>query len=107
MLAVPWLNERFTVGRLLDAMPKGKPIISTDLGEPRAIVRNGINGYLVKPTVKELSEKLVAVLSDPEQLAKLSEGARTVSREYHIDSFVKRLENWYTELAKARRAAAH
>jgi len=61
----------------------------------------------VKPTVKQLSEKLVTVLSNPKQLAKLSEGARTVSREYHIDSFVKHLEDWYAELAQARRAAAH
>ncbi len=103
VIVAPFLNERFTCARLLEAMAKGKPLIATDLGEQREIVKPGVNGYRVEPgNVRELADRLVAVLSDAGELARLGAGGRSVAEEYRIDRFVDRLEKWYVELAREK-----
>jgi glycosyltransferase involved in cell wall biosynthesis len=101
----PWLSERFSVARLLDALPKGAPLVAADVGEPRAIVEHGVNGFLVEPTAEALAAKVSLLLADRELHARLSEGARRSAQRYHIDTFVRSLEDWYTELAKKKRRA--
>ena len=102
VLAAPFLDERFSCARLLDAMPKGVPILASDIGEHPEIIENGVNGYLVEAgSAGDLADKLIAVLSKPEHREKLRAGARERAQEFHLDHYVKSLEDWYTELAKA------
>lgn len=99
-VVAPFLSERFSSVNLLEAMAKGKPIIATDLGEQREFIENGVNGYLVPPGDEEaLALKIQQVLGNREELLRLSEQARIKSKDYSLDSFVRRLEGVYAGLA--------
>jgi glycosyltransferase involved in cell wall biosynthesis len=106
VIAAPYLSERFSCARLLDAMAQGKPIIGTRLGEQGEIISDGVNGYLVKPDAKELGAKIIELLSDQRRLAELESGAKEIAQKHHIDSFARALEDWYTNLAKVGGQAA-
>lgn len=100
LIAAPFLSDRFSCARLLDAMAQGKPIVGTRLGEQREIISDGVNGYLAEPDAGDLSAKILAVLTDQNKLATLEKGAKKLAKKHHIDNFVQELEDWYTDLAK-------
>ena len=104
VLVAPGLSPRFSCARFLDAMPKGKPIIGTNIGEQAEIIEEDVNGYLVEPNnVQDLSEKITSVLINSDLRVRLGEGARQKSLQYSIDSYVRNLEDWYTDLIEANR----
>jgi glycosyltransferase involved in cell wall biosynthesis len=103
LIVAPFLNDRFTCARLLDAMAKGKPLVATDMGEQRELVKNGVNGYLVQPgNVRELADRIIAVLADPAARAKMGQASLAIAREHGIERYVEKLQEWYTELASRR-----
>jgi glycosyltransferase involved in cell wall biosynthesis len=103
LIVAPFLNDRFSCARLLEAMAKGKPLVATDMGEQRELVKNGVNGYLVEPgNVRELAEKITDVLADPTARARMGQASLAVAREHGIEEFVARLEEWYSELASRK-----
>ena len=100
----PWLGERFSIARVLDALPKGLPLISTNVGEPPHIITEGVDGYVAPAgNVAEYSQKLLGAISNPDHLARLQAGAKEKAKKFHIDHFVHELEDWYTELAAQHR----
>ena len=91
-VVAPFLSDRFSSVSLLEAMAMGKPIIATDLGESREIVKNGINGYLVSPgDVNDLAGKILQLLRTPEELDLLSQRARAESQRYSVRRTFRRL----------------
>lgn len=103
LIVAPFLNERFSCARLLEAMAKGKPLVATDMGEQRELVTNGVNGYLVEPgNVGALAEKITAVLADPAARARMGQASLAVARDHGIERFVAKLEEWYTDLASRK-----
>ena len=102
LIVAPFLSERFSSVHLLESMAMGKPIIATNIGEQREIIQDGINGYLVAPgNVRELAERILQVLADPEELARMSYQARLKSDQYSVDTYVQSLQNLYEELTTA------
>ncbi len=100
-IVAPFLNDRFSSVHLLESMAMGKPIIATDMGEQRLIIKNGVNGYLVSSgNVKELSQTILRLLDNPEKLNQMSLQAREMSKQYGVEAYVETLQNWYTELAE-------
>jgi glycosyltransferase involved in cell wall biosynthesis len=100
LMVAPFLSERFSSVKLLEAMAMGKPLIATSLGEQREIIKNGGNGYLVAPgDVQKLAQKILEVLSTPERLEQLSCQARMSAEQYSVNAYVQTLQDWYTELA--------
>jgi glycosyltransferase involved in cell wall biosynthesis len=82
LMVAPFLSKRFSSVKLLEAMARGRPIIATDLGEQREIVRDGINGYLVSPgDISQMAGRIIEIVGCPDKLRQLSEGAREISRE--------------------------
>lgn len=99
-VVAPFLSERFSSVPLLEAMAKAKPVVATDLGESREIVRNGINGYLVTPgDVPELAQAISRLLSDPAQQRRMGREALAVAEQHSADECARRLERLYLELA--------
>jgi glycosyltransferase involved in cell wall biosynthesis len=100
LIVAPFLSERFSSVNLLEAMAMGKPVIATDMGEQREIIENGIDGYLVSPgDVKELADKILNVLTQPDELDRLSRQAKLKAKKYSVHAYVQTLQRLYTELA--------
>lgn len=94
----PFLSERFSSVHLLEAIAQGQPVIATDLGEPREIIKDGENGYLIPPgDVDALAAKALKLLQ-PDTLAAFSPQARLTAEQYSIQSYVQKLQDLYTEL---------
>ncbi len=107
LIVAPFLNARFSCVYLLEAMALGKPLIATDMGEQREIIKDGINGRLVPPgDVKQMAGAIVGLLANPSQLRNMGLEARKTSEGYTIDRYVGMLQDWYTELAEAKAPSA-
>jgi glycosyltransferase involved in cell wall biosynthesis len=105
LIVEPFLSDRFSSVNLLEAMAMGKPVIATDIGEQREIIRHGIDGYLVAPgDVKELSSRILQLLAKPEDLDRIGRQARETAEKYSVDACVSTLQRLYTHLASHRRA---
>jgi glycosyltransferase involved in cell wall biosynthesis len=76
-------------------MATGKPVLAIDIKGNRAIIKNGYNGVLAKPTVQDLSKKLLLLLNDLDLSNKLGQNALKTIKEKH-DS--KLIANKFEEL---------
>jgi len=102
-VVAPFLSERFSSVHLLEAMAAGKPVVATDVGELREVVKAGVNGYLVSPgNVAELAQKVLKLLTDPEELDRMSRQARAESQRYSARAYARSLEGLYEDLAANR-----
>lgn len=89
------VNEGFSFA-LIEAMAMGKAIISTNVGGPKEIIKDGTTGLLVpSKNSNELAQKLIFLLKNEEELKKLGNNAREESKKYGIGSYIKKLENLY------------
>jgi glycosyltransferase involved in cell wall biosynthesis len=103
VIAAPFLSKRYSSVHLIEAMAMGKPLITTDIGEQREIVDDGINGYLIPPRdVKVLSEKILELLTDSEKLQKMSKESQAKARQYSVSACVESLQRLYSRLVNGR-----
>ena len=83
-----------TFGRtIIEAWSYKKPVIAFNVGGPKYIIDNGINGFLVEEkNVKELAEK-INLLSNNSNLCKIfgNNGYNKVCFEYTTEIIVKKL----------------
>jgi glycosyltransferase involved in cell wall biosynthesis len=107
IVVAPFLSERFSSVSLLEALAMGKPLVATDLGEQREIVRDGVNGYLVPPgDVTQMRDRLVHLLTNGPELERMARQARSDALQYSAEANARRLETMYLELAGDREASA-
>jgi len=79
---------------LNEAMSLGKPVISTTAaGASYDLVRNGVNGYVVKEgDAEELSNAIEKLLKNPEEMRKMGlESKRIVENDFTFDRMVEGL----------------
>jgi glycosyltransferase involved in cell wall biosynthesis len=99
-LVAPFLSERFSSVNLLEAMARGKPLIATDLGEPREIVRDDVSGYLVAPgDVDALATRIRQLAESPALVERLGRGAYAEGQRHSAPAYARALEQTYAELA--------
>ena len=68
---------------LAEAMAVGKPVVCSDIGGYRDVVRDGTDGLLVPPRDPEaLAEALAGLLDNPARLAAMGEAAASAARRY-------------------------
>jgi phosphatidylinositol alpha-mannosyltransferase len=68
---------------LAEAMAVGRPVVCSDIGGYRDVVRDGTDGLLVPPRDPEaLAEALAGLLDNPARLAAMGEAAAANARRY-------------------------
>lgn len=98
IFVLPSLSEGLPVV-VLEAMASGLPIIATNVGGLPDIIKNGENGFLVKPkNSKEIAEKILVVLKNDELKKKMSNNNKQKANEYSWEKIVKKLEGIYQGL---------
>jgi glycosyltransferase involved in cell wall biosynthesis len=88
-----------------EAMAAGRPVVSTNVGGVRALLRNGMEGFLVEPGDQAgLTVGIRSLLTDPELAATMGRrAAQRLSREHDIAYVINRLMDIYEELDAHRR----
>ncbi|MEW6267120.1 MAG: glycosyltransferase family 4 protein [Thermodesulfobacteriota bacterium] len=66
IFVLPSYSEGFSRA-VLEALSMGKPVICTPVGAHKEVIKDGINGFLVKPgDVEHLAERIMILLEDVE-----------------------------------------
>ena len=93
---------------LLEAMSLGLPVVCTNVGGMREIVKNGFNGLLVSPRdPSAMAEALIRIKNDPELAWSLAGNAKeTVTKEFSIMRNTEKLLRVYDQLSKGDRFAS-
>ena len=90
---------------ILEAMGAGLPIVSTDVGAIRDVVRDATDGFLVPNGDQRTLAERIGQLADDEALRQRmgSHGRARVAEHFTIETVVRRYEELFTELSGARR----
>lgn len=96
----PSLYEGFGIV-LVEAMASGLPIIASDIEALSEIVRNGVDGLLVKSgNYEKLAQAICSLSTDKERIAYFARNAKERACElFDIKHNIRSLENVYQELA--------
>ncbi|MFA6098188.1 MAG: glycosyltransferase family 4 protein [Patescibacteria group bacterium] len=98
IFVLPSKNEGFGVVAL-EAMASAKPIIASDVGGLREIIKNGHDGLLVSPSDSDgFVEKISQLFNNEDYRRRLSENARKSAVErYSWDNITRKLTTLYTQ----------
>jgi len=82
----------------LEAAACGRPIISNAIGNMPELIKNGVNGYIVRCDIDEYMEKLVELKNSPERAREMGEQSRKImEREWswkHVLNTYERPALW-------------
>ena len=86
---------------LLEAMAAGVAIVTTDVGESRHVIDQGIGGLVVEPgEAGLLADALQSMIDDPEQRQAMGRKAREkFGDNYTVDNMVRNYAKVYEQLA--------
>lgn len=97
-----WEGTPLTV---FETMAAGKPIVATDADGLLDVLTDEQDALIVpKRDAGALARKIVRLIDDPAERARLAAGARTTSAEYDIAAFVRKMERLYDLLHARSRA---
>ena len=98
-------NNEGTPVSLIEAQACNIPIITTDVGGVRDIVKNNETGYIVPKNNAEIfAEKLLLLIEDEKNRKKLSQnGWSFVKDNFHYTRLVKDMESYYENLIKGKK----
>lgn len=86
----------------LEALARGLPIISTDVGGARAVIDQGSNGYVIaQHELEKLSERMAELADSPELRHKMSAASREKSLSKTASIMVDRTLAVYRQLLSA------
>ena len=88
---------------LVEAMAAGLPVVASDIPGYREVVRDGVEGILVRPRDPGAVAGAVGkLLDDPEDAARLGAAGRGRAARYSWDAVARELEAVYAEVAEGR-----
>lgn len=91
----------------IEAMAAARPVVLTDVGGVRDLVRPGADGLTVPPDdPPALAAALLSLLDDPALRQRLAAAGRArVQQEFSMEMFIQRHEQLYSELLTRSRSA--
>jgi glycosyltransferase involved in cell wall biosynthesis len=96
VFVLPSYNEGLPIA-ILEAMASSLPIISTTVGGIPEIVRDGFNGYLIKPgDIEALADRLSHFLTNHKIAQEMGRNSRSIAEaELDVEGYVDRLLTIY------------
>jgi glycosyltransferase involved in cell wall biosynthesis len=86
---------------LLEAMAAGIPAVSFDCTGPNVIIRDGVDGFLVKQNYTErLAAKLAELMKDESLREKFGKKAQEVTKRFSLNKYLDAYENLCREAIK-------
>jgi 1,2-diacylglycerol 3-alpha-glucosyltransferase len=82
---------------VIEAIASGLPLVAVQDEAFEGMIENDQNGYLVPMDVKVFSEKVSALIADPEKLERFGKKSAELSQKFSIEGQVETLENLYIE----------
>lgn len=102
VFSIPSLTEG-SPSALLEAMAMAKPIVATNVGGMKEILKDGQTALLVPSQDSEaLADKIIYLLRNVEIATRLGRSAHEESKKYDITLHVKKLESFYRELIASK-----
>ena len=85
---------------IIEALSKGKPIVATDIGGLRELVKDGITGYLTRPgDYKHTADKILSILKDRDSFFKMRmEAGKAIDDSFDIKAMAVNMDNLYRRL---------
>lgn len=85
---------------ILEAMTVGVPVVASKGGGSNEIVKNNVNGVLVKPkNPQETAKAIIGILRDKNRAKRLANNAKILVREkFNLQRYTEEYENIYREL---------
>lgn len=81
LLLVPSFHEGWGLV-VPEAGRVGTPVVAYQVAGLQDVVKNGVNGVLVKPYPDAMVQAIITLLNSPQKLAKLSDGALREAKKY-------------------------
>ncbi len=89
---------------LLEAMEASRPVVATDVGDVRDVVRDGETGFVVPLDAEALAARLRALAADPARARAMGAAGRArLDARYDLAALGKRLLDVYRDLAGKER----
>ena len=87
---------------LTESLSAGTPVVAYDVKYgPKDIIRNNIDGYLVKKgNQAALAEKVITILKDPVLAEELSRHAKEVTERFSFENYEKQWLNLFENISK-------
>jgi glycosyltransferase involved in cell wall biosynthesis len=86
---------------IIEALSKGKPIVATDVGGIRELLKDRISGYITKPgKYKDVANRILDILKDKDLFFKMREEAdKSIDDSFDINAMAYNIDNLYRNLA--------
>jgi glycosyltransferase involved in cell wall biosynthesis len=99
IFVLPTLQEAHG-GVFVEAMAMGKPVIGTDVGGVGEVIRDGVNGYLIRPNdASVLARAIITMLRDKERAAIMGrEGRKMVQEGFTVERMCEKIYALYSSL---------
>ena len=87
---------------LMEAMASGKAVVGTDVGGIKSLIKNNVNGLLVKPADPEsLAAAIIQLINDPEKAKVYArEAAKFIYGNFSLDKMCDGTEGAYLECVR-------
>jgi len=82
---------------IIEALSKGKPVIATDAGGVRELVKDGLTGYITRPgQYKDTVDGILRILEDRGSLLKMSRAAAaSIDNSFDIKVMARNIDDLY------------
>lgn len=85
---------------IMESMAAGKPVVATNVGGSKEMIKDGITGCLVPPADSEsMANAIIDLLRNPEKAMAMGNiGRKVVQEKFTVEAMVKNYERLYSSL---------
>jgi glycosyltransferase involved in cell wall biosynthesis len=89
---------------VIEALAAGRPVVATRVGGVADVVREGVDGFLIRTgDVDELAARLAELARDPQLRARMGEaGHERIVPRYAVDRLVDDIDRLYRSLLESK-----